>query len=150
MITVRSSECGVRSVMLNSAFRIPHSAFSLIEVVISLAVLSIGVFGAMRVFPVGLRASQRSELISRASLLAERTMESLKLQALQPAAWETLGDTQWPPEGPFEIRAIVDPPAVEGLADPSRLKRLVVAVSWTQEGKARLLELVSYVHRPSS
>ena len=124
--------------------------FSLIEVVIALAILSVGVFGAMRVFPVGLRASQRSELISRASLTAARTWESPKLQALAPDAWETLGDVSWPSEGPFEIRAMVDQPSVDGLADPARLKRIVVTVSWTQEGRPRMLELVNYVRRPLS
>ena len=125
-------------------------AFSLIEVIISLAILSVGVFGAMRVFPVGLRASQRSELISRASLVGERTMETLKLQALEPNAWQTLGETSFPSDGPFEIRAMVADASVGGLADPARLKRVFVTVSWAQEGKSRILELVSYVRRPSS
>ena len=124
--------------------------FSLVEVIMSLAILSIGIVGAMRVFPMGLRASQRSELVSRASLIGERTMESLKLQALQSDAWQTLGETPFPSEGPFEVRSVVDQPAIEGLIDASRLKRLMVTVSWTQEGKARALELVSYVRRPPS
>ncbi len=126
------------------------TSFSLIEVVIALAILSVGVLGAMRVFPVGLRASQRSELISRAGLMAERTMESLKLEASHGTSWQTLGNAAWPSDGPFEIRATVDQPSVDDLADASRLKRLVVTVSWIQEGKTRVLELVSYVRRPTS
>ena len=123
-------------------------AFSLVELVIALSILAIGLVGAMRVFPVGLRASQRAELISRASLVAGRTMESLKLEALDPNAWQTLGQAPFPPEEPFEIQATVAESSVEGLTDPTRLKRLIVTVSWTQDGKPRTLELVSYVHRP--
>jgi prepilin-type N-terminal cleavage/methylation domain-containing protein len=50
--------------------------FSLIEVLISMAILSIGIVGAIRVFPVGLRASQRAELAARATQAGERTRES--------------------------------------------------------------------------
>ena len=132
-----------------------RAGFSLIEVVISLAILGIGVFGAMRVFPVGLRASQRAELISRASLTAQRTMESLKM-----VSWEDLTTQPTVDEDPLHITVAVDEPAIEGLVDASRLKRVLVTVSWAQarpgsgadgragDGKTRTLELVSYVRRP--
>ena len=55
------------------------TGFSLIELVIAMGILSVGLVGAMRVFPIGLRASQRSELSSRAAIAAQRTLESVKL-----------------------------------------------------------------------
>ncbi|MBI3331269.1 MAG: type II secretion system protein, partial [Candidatus Omnitrophica bacterium] len=64
-----------------------RSAFSLVELLISMAILSVGLVGAMRVFPMGLRASVRAELHSRAALAAQRTIESLKLEP-----WEALED----------------------------------------------------------
>ncbi|MBI3087915.1 MAG: prepilin-type N-terminal cleavage/methylation domain-containing protein [Candidatus Omnitrophica bacterium] len=117
--------------------------FSLIEVVISMAILSVGIVGAIRVFPVGLRASQRAELASRATLAAERTLESWKLKA-----WEELstGETA-SREDDFDISVLVDQPTVDGLVDPSRVKRLSVTVGWMQEGRGRSLTLVTYVHR---
>jgi len=119
--------------------------FSLIEVLISMTILSVGIVGAIRVFPVGLRASQRAELSSRATLAAERTLESWKLKAWEELAAGETGSH----EDDFDITILVDQPAVDGLVDPSRVKRLSVTVGWTQEGRSRSLTLVTYVHRPA-
>lgn len=118
----------------------------MIELVLSLAILSIGIVGAIRVFPVGLRASQRAEFSSQATLAAERTLESLKLKP-----WEELaiGESA-SQEDLFEIVVSVDQPVLEGLVDPTRVKRLAVTVNWTQEGRSRSLTLATYVHQPSS
>ena len=119
----------------------------MVEVVIAIAILAGGLIGAVRVFPVGLRASQRSEWMSRATLEGERTLEPLKLNT-----WEELvmGQTTTVTDGPFQMATTVDQPAVAGLLDPARLKRLSVTVSWTQEGRARSLTMVSYVCRPTT
>ena len=50
-------------------------AFSLVELVIAMAILGVGIVGAMRVFPIGLRASRRAEVRSRAVIVAQRTLE---------------------------------------------------------------------------
>lgn len=117
--------------------------FSLIEVVLALAILSIGIVGAIRVFPVGLRASHRAGLSSLATLAGERTMESLKLKP-----WEELviGESA-SREDPFDIVVSVDQPVLPGLVDPTRVKRLAVTVNWTQEGRSRSLTLATYLHR---
>jgi len=118
--------------------------FSLVEVVISLAILSVGLVGAMRVFPVGLRASHRSELSSRAGIVAQRTVESLKL-----VPWEELreGDTTTQ-EDDFEVTTRITQPAVEGLVDAARLKAVNIVVTWTQDGRSRELVVVTYLRRP--
>jgi hypothetical protein len=117
----------------------------LVEVVISIAILSVGLIGAIRVFPVGLRASQRAELLSRATLAAERTVESLKLRS-----WDELllGEST-SREEPFDLAVSIDQPTPEGVVDASRLKRISVTVSWTQEGRLRALTIATYVRRPS-
>ncbi len=120
--------------------------FSLIEVIISIAILSVGLIGAIRVFPVGLRASQRSALISRGTLVVQRTIEGLKLRP-----WDQLNEAV-PVEhdDPFEVHVSVDQPEVEGLVDPTRLKRVQVTVSWEQEGHTRSLTAVTYLSRNGS
>ena len=120
--------------------------FSLVELVISLAILSVGLVGAMRVFPVGLRASQRSEMNSRATFVAQRTLESLKL-----VPWEELaeGDTTAEEDG-FQMTTRISQPTLDGVVDPSRLKMIEVIVGWTQDGRPRALSFLTYIRRSSS
>ena len=139
---MRNSEFGIA--VFHSAFRIPHSAFSLVELVIAIAILSVGLVGALRVFPVGLRASQRSELNSRAAIVAQRTLESLKLKP-----WSLLadGETSAEVEGmrvTSRIRSIAPVP----LTDATLLKVLEVAVQTMQQGSTSTLTVATYLRRP--
>ena len=136
---IRNSEFGIS--VFHSAFRIPHSAFSLVELIISMAILSVGMVGAMRVFPIGLRASQRAEWHSRAALVAQRVIESLKLEP-----WDALaeGETTSEEEG-FSVTTRISQPAPEDLVDPGRLKAVEVTVQFTQDGRERRLVFITYV-----
>ena len=117
-----------------------RSAFSLIELIVSIAILSVGLIGAIRVFPMGLKASQRAAMLSRGTLVAQRTLEGLKLKT-----WDELApgeDTSL--EDPFEVKVEIDEPTVDGIDDATRLKRLAVTVSWLQDGRPRSLTTVTY------
>ncbi len=120
--------------------------FSLVELVIAMAILSVGIVGAMRVFPVGLRASQHAEMSSRAAFAAQRTIESLKL-----TPWDELKDGQASVQDQgFQITTRIAPEQPVGLADPTRLKTIQVTVQWTQDGRSRNLTFVTYIrHEPS-
>ncbi|MBI4341354.1 MAG: hypothetical protein HY598_03635 [Candidatus Omnitrophica bacterium] len=114
--------------------------------VIALSILAVGLIGAMRIFPVGLRASQRTELRSRAALLAQHTLESLKV-----APWEEITEgEQRLTQAPFAVVTRIAQPRPEHLADPEGLKSVAVTVEWLQEGRARSLTFVTYVHRGTS
>ena len=144
-VTLRISNCEFRICGLQSAIRNPQSAFSLVELVISMAILAVGIVGAMRVFPVGLRASQRAELNSRAALEAQRTIESLKLKS-----WEELaeGETTATEDG-FEVVRRISRPKLEHLVDSARLKAIEVHVRSMQNGRPRELTFITYVRRES-
>ena len=120
--------------------------FSLLEVAIAVAILAVGLVGAMRVFPVGLRASFRSDQASRAAFLAQQTLERTKL-----ISWEALepGETAHQ-DGPFSVTLVIDQPTLDGLVDSSRLKRLSVHIGWSQDGRERSVSAVTYVVRPLS
>jgi Tfp pilus assembly protein PilV len=113
---------------------------------ISMVILTVGLLGAMRVFPVGLRASQRSELRSRAAILARRSIESLKLKP-----WDQLmpGESSAQEEG-FTVTTRISQPSVEPLVDPTRLKAIEVTVRMTEEGAPKDLQFVTYVRRDAS
>jgi len=137
----RASRLGLGSWVLGL-----RAGFSLVELVIALSILAIGLVGAMRVFPVGLRASQRTELRTRAALLAQRTLESLKI-----TPWEALHEGEAREEHtPFAIVTRIAQPQPEHLTDPAGLKSLEVTVEWLQEGRSRSLTFVTYVHRSAS
>ena len=122
--------------------------FSLIELVISMGILSVGLVGAMRVFPMGLRASQRSELSSRAVIAAQRTLESIKLKP-----WAEFEDGQTTvQEGDLEITTRIGQPELpEPLAEPGRLKRIEVWISAPQASeRMRSLVFVTYLRGDSS
>lgn len=121
-------------------------AFSLVELVIAIAILGLGLVGAMRVFPVGLRASQRAQLRSRAALAAQQTLESLKLKP-----WEQLIEEETSQEeGGFTVVTKVSRPVLEHVTDASSIKALEISVQWNEEGKPRTLTLATYVYRPTA
>ena len=120
------------------------SGFTLIELIISIAILSVGLVGAMRVFPVGLRASHRAELSSRATIVAQREMELLKL-----LSWEELavGETT-ATEDDFTVTTRIAEAKLDELVDPGRLKTIEVMVEWTDDGRSRNVVVVTYLRRP--
>jgi len=126
--------------------RLASWAFSLIELMISMAILSIGLVGAMRVFPIGLQASRRAELNSRAAIVAQRTIESLKLEP-----WDALSEGETTgAEEEFSVTTRITEPGPEDLVDPSRLKAIEVRVQFTQAGRQRGLVFITYLRREAS
>ena len=114
--------------------------FSLIEMVIALAIMAVGLIGSMRVFPLGLRASQRTRMSSRATMAAQQTLETLKLlslEELQP------GETLTQVDG-FEVTTSIASPRVEGLSDPVQLHSMIVTVRWEEDDRLRALTFVTY------
>ena len=106
-----------------------------------MAILSVGLVGAIRVFPVGLRASQRSEHRSRAAILAQRAIESLKL-----APWDQLtpGESTTE-EGDFQVTTTIRQPDVEPGLAPTRLKAIEITIQWTEEHRQRQMTFVTYL-----
>ena len=109
-----------------------------------MGILSVGLVGAMRVFPMGLRASQRSEVSSRAAIAAQRTLESVKLKP-----WTELSEGRTEAqEGDLQVSMQVGRPEIaEPLADPDRLKRIEVTVRLTGAERSRALTFVTYLRR---
>ena len=121
-------------------------AFSLVELVIALSILGVGLIGAMRVFPVGLKASQKAEFLSRAAFIGQQALEPLKV-----AAWDQLKDGETRRElKPFTIVTTISPAEPEHITDPSKLKQVEVSVEWEQEGKLRTLNFVTYLRRQAT
>jgi hypothetical protein len=111
-----------------------------------MAILSVGLFAGIRVFPVGLGASKRAEMRSRATFAAQRTIESMKL-----TPWDDLGAGETTAEvDAFTVATRISQPTLEGLVDSTRLKAVEVSVAWTQDGRSRQITFVTYLRKPSS
>ena len=112
-----------------------------------MAILSVGLVGAMRVFPVGLRASQRAETSSRATLAAQRTIESLKLKS-----WEELAEGESTvSEAGFSVVTRIALALISDVIDPTRLKVIEVTVQSTPSGgRPTTLTFVTYVRHGTS
>lgn len=118
--------------------------FSLVELIIALAILGVGLVGAIRVFPVGLQASRRSEMSSRAVMTAQQTLESLKLDSC-PAEGE-----QEAAVGPFTVTTRFSHPSSTQLVDAARLTAVEAEVAWAQDGRPKMLTFVTYLRCASS
>lgn len=63
---------------LKSVAAVQNSAFSLIEVVLALAVIAFAITGIMGLFPVALRSAQESQRETRATLIARQIFSDMK------------------------------------------------------------------------
>ena len=120
--------------------------FSLVELIISMGILAIGLVAAVRVFPIGLRASRKAEMRSRATMMIQRRLESLKLEK-----WERLieGETTVE-EDDMTMTTSIYTPQIEGLVDLGRLRVLEVEVQWMQADRPQTMRGLTYIRRPSS
>ena len=111
-----------------------------------MAILGVGLVGAMRVFPVGLRASQRAELNSRAAITAQRIIDSLKLKS-----WDELQEQETASqEDGFDVTTRISAVTLNPLVDPSRMKAVEVRIHLMQDGRPRDLRFVTYLRRDTS
>jgi hypothetical protein len=83
---------------------------------------------------------------SRATIIAQRTIESLKL-----LSWQELAEGEsTAEEGTFEVTTRISQSPETSLVDPVRLKAIEVTVRWKQDARTRELAFVTYLRRPTT
>jgi len=119
--------------------------FSLLELIIAIAVLAIGLVGVLQIFPIGLRASQRAGMMTKASFLAQNKIEDVKL-----AGFDAI--TELPPkiplsgkDGDFEWAIKIDNISLEGVASSDDMRKVVVTVIWPERNTTRSKDFITYV-----
>ena len=121
----------------------PHSAFndgfSLIEVILALAILIIGLVGVIVLFPVGLRASRQASVLSEETLLAQSHLEEIKTLGYEKI------DTKEGTYKNFKWQIAFEEIAPEGVNDSSGLRKAVVTVTWNQGGQEKKDSFVTMV-----
>ena len=119
--------------------------FSLLELIIAIAVLSIGLVGILQIFPIGLRASQRAGMMTKASFLAQNKIEDVKL-----AGFEAI--TELPPkiplsgkDGDLEWTISIGDVALDGVESGEDMRKVAVTVTWPERNTTRSKEFITYV-----
>jgi general secretion pathway protein I len=111
--------------------------FTLLEVVVAIALLGLGLTAALELLGVGLRATRASGEVTRAAILARRTLDTFALRPLAP------GTEQGEAAG-YRWTAEVAPAAASAGAVPSlSLYRLQVRVTWPGRRGERVFELAT-------
>ena len=121
--------------------------FSLLELIIAIGVLAIGLVGVLQIFPIGLRASYRSGMLTKAAFLAQNKMEEVKMSgfdaiiALPPKI--LLSGT----EGDFDWGIFIDEVGLDGVESSDDIRKVTVTVSWIERQRRRSKDFVTYVIR---
>lgn len=121
--------------------------FSLLELIIAIAVLAVGLVGVLQIFPIGLRASQRAGMITKASFLAQNKIEDVKL-----AGFDAI--TELPPkillsgrDGDLEWAIKIDDVSLEGVGSSNDMRKVTVIVTWPERNTTKSKDFITYVSR---
>ena len=121
--------------------------FSLLELIIAIGVLSIGLVGVLQIFPVGLRASYRAGMMTRAAFLAKNKIEEVKMagfdsvSALPPKI--ALSGT----DKDFDWEIAIDETALDGVSSNNDIRKVTLIVSWIESNRKRTKDFITYVTR---
>jgi len=122
-----------------------NRGFSLLELIIAIAVLAVGLVGVLQIFPIGLRASQRAGMMTKASFLAQNKIEDVKL-----AGFDAI--TELPPkmplsgkDGDFEWTIKIDNLSLEGVESSDDMRKVIVTVTWPERNTTRSKDFITYV-----
>ena len=122
-----------------------NRGFSLLELIIAIAVLAVGLVGVLQIFPIGLRASQRAGMMTKASFLAQNKIEDIKL-----AGFDAI--TELPPkiplsgeDGDFEWAIKIDDISLEGVESSDDMRKVVVTVTWPERNTTKSKDFITYV-----
>lgn len=126
----------VRHLTSNIHHRPSTIGFTLLEVVVAIALLGIVLATALELLAVGLRSVKASGDYTQAVLLARRKLDELPLQELKPGAFNGASDG-------YRWTAEIVPEGQETEDLPARLFTVRVKVFWAGRGGEKSLELIT-------
>jgi prepilin-type N-terminal cleavage/methylation domain-containing protein len=135
------AKAGVRETSRQSPVSNHQKGFSLLEIVIALAIVTIGIVGVMVIFPAGLRAQQRA-----ADFTTAATLGSQALQYITARGYGALPPRPANP-GPFNFPE----PNLNWswresyIYNPNPLVQVAVSIYWIDEGVNRERRFVTFM-----
>lgn len=122
-----------------------NKGFSLLELIIAIAVLAIGLVGVLQIFPVGLRASQRAGMMTKAAFLAQNKMEDVKLAGFDAIAALPPKIALSGREGDFDWRINIEEIELDGVTANANIRKVTITVSWVERNKTISKDFITYV-----
>lgn len=112
--------------------------FTLLEIVIALAILAIGLVGILSLFPVGFEASRRASMLTEATIHAQQKMEEFKR-----IGYDGLFDTSY---APFPDNSGLEWKVTVVEIDPlGNLKSVTLDIQWQEKGDNKSETFVTYI-----
>ena len=111
-----------------------NAGFSLLEMMVAVAILSLGIAGALRAMSTGMMAVKASETYSQAALLGHRTAAELE-RTPDLAAGELSGEFEDEPGYTWEAQ--ISESAVEGLLQAR------IRIIWQTGGQDRFFDMIA-------
>jgi len=136
LVRTSRNEQGLVGIRANPFYSvlIREKGFTLLEVMVAVFILGVGLLAIMHLFPIGLRASKVSQDTTLASFLAQAKMEELK-----NTVWSSIVN-----EPKSEISGTIFSQEVTvNELETDLLKRITVAVFWTEYEAERSVKLVT-------
>ena len=116
------------------------SGFTLLEVLVALAILALGIVGVLRALSGSLNATKEAELNSKASILANQVASQLDRES-DVSSGEVSGTFE--DESGYNWIATIEP------ADNNGLMRTKIVVSWGSDANPKHFDMIICLH-PSS
>ena len=122
-------------------------AFTLLEIVIALAILAIGLVGILSLFPVGFEASRRASMLTEATIHAQQKMEEFK-----QAGYEHLNNATAYPDNTASgytyfgnNSGLAWQVTVAEITSPGNLKSVSLDIQWQEKGDNKSETFVTYI-----
>jgi len=132
---------------ITSIIKFREKGFTLFEVVVVAAILTVGILMIMRIFPLGLRAKEAAEQCSIATLLGQQIIEEIKREGYEKLSVGCFSkdSNSGTKEGEFE--------GYEGYryqiewrdSKTPYLRRLKVRIFFNEDNSWQYLDLVTYL-----
>lgn len=143
---MRNSECGIRNAELKSAIRNPQSAFTLLEVMVAMAILAMVLVTLLGVKNRSMQDVMLADRITTATLLAKREMTDMLVSGATATVQESEEEGEFAEEEfkDYTWKKTVAPFTIETEAGPVTIKEIRMAVLWKEGERQEMVELKSY------
>ena len=118
-----------------------NKGFSLLEVIVALAVLAIGIAGVLRVFSSSIAAVKAADSYSTAAMLANRVATELDQESSLESGTQS---------GSFDDHSDYSWEANIGSSDDNDMIRILIVVRWGETSNKKSFSMVTYARSSSS